>query len=117
MLAVHERLTLWIGAAVPVPDRLAVVGVLAAVLAKEAVAEAAPVAPGVKVTVNVTGWLVVTVTGNVMPPMENSDGLLPLTLTEVTDTLAPVAVSVPVCDPLVPTTTLPSLTALALRVP
>ena len=54
VLAVHERLTLWIGAAVPLPDRLAEVGVLTAELANEAVAEAAPVAPGVKFTVKVT---------------------------------------------------------------
>ena len=31
-----------------------------------------------------------------MPVMENSDGLLPLKLTDVTDTLAPVALNVPV---------------------
>lgn len=117
VLAVHDRLTLWMGAAVPVPDRLEVVGVLAAVLANEAVAVATPVAPGVKVTVNVTGCVVDTVTGNVIPLIENSDGLLPLKLTEVTDMLAPVALSVPVCDPLVPTTRLPALTALALKVP
>jgi|SRR5579863_2705681 hypothetical protein len=105
------------GAAVPVPVSADVVGVLAAELANEAVAEAAPVAPGVKVTVNVTGCVVDTVTGNVMPLIENSDGLAPLKLTDVTDTLAPAALSVPVCDPLAPTTTLPALTALALRVP
>jgi hypothetical protein len=43
------------GAAVPVPVRLAVFGVLTAVLANEAVADAAPDDPGVKFTVNVTG--------------------------------------------------------------
>jgi hypothetical protein len=110
-------LTEWIGAAVPVPLRLAVFGVLAAVLAKEAVADAAPDEPGAKFTVNVTGWVVVTVTGNVRPLIENSEGFAPLKLTEVTETLAPVALSVPVCVPVVPTTTLPALTAVALRVP
>jgi hypothetical protein len=69
---------------------------LEAVLAKDAEADAAPVAPGVNVTVNVTGWLVVTVTGNDSPLTENSDGLVPFKLTEVTDTLELVAVSVPV---------------------
>ena len=67
-----------------------------AVLANDADADAVPVAPGVNVTVNVTGWLVVTVTGNERPLIENSDELAPLKPTDVTDTLAPVAVSVPV---------------------
>jgi hypothetical protein len=42
-----------------------------------------------------TGWLGVTVTGNERPLTENSEALVPPTLTEDTDTLAPVAVSVP----------------------
>jgi hypothetical protein len=96
VLAVHPKLTLCTGAAVPVPVRLPAVGVFDAVLAKEAEAEATPVAPGVNFTVNVTGWVVVTVTGNVRPLIENSEGSAPLKLTEDTDTLAPVALSVPV---------------------
>ena len=95
-LAVQVRLTEWTGAAVPVPERLDVFGVFAALLAKDAVADAAPVEPGVNFTVNVTGVVVVTVTGKVMPLIENSDALVPLRLTELTDTLAPVAVNVPV---------------------
>ena len=75
--------------------RVAALGELDALLAKEAVAAAAPLAPGVKVTVKDTGWLVVTVTGNERPLTENSEALVPPTLTEDTDTLAPVAVSVP----------------------
>ena len=75
--------------------RVAALGELDALLAKEAVAEAAPLAPGVKVTVKDTGWLGVTVTGNERPLTENSEALVPPTLTEDTDTLAPVAVSVP----------------------
>ena len=90
---------------------------LAAVLTNEADADAAPEEPGVKVTVNVAGCVGVTVTGNVSPLMENSEGLAPLKLTEVTDTLAPVTLNVPVCVPLVPTTTLPTLTALAVNMP
>ena len=78
------------------PLRAAALGELEAVLAKDAEADAAPVAPGVNVTVNVTGWLVVTVTGNDSPLIENSERLVPLKPTEVTDTLAPDAVSVPV---------------------
>jgi len=117
VLAVHDKLTLWTGAGVPVPARADAVGVLVAVLTKEADADAAPLAPGVNLTVNVTGVVVVTVTGNERPVTENSEGLLPPRFTEVTDTLAPVAVKVPVWVPLVPTTTLPTLTAVALNVP
>jgi hypothetical protein len=95
-LAVHDKLTLWTGAAAPVPVRVAALGELEALLANEAVAEAVPVAPGVKFTVKGTGWLVVTVTGNERPLTENSEGLMPLKLTEETETLAPVTVSVPV---------------------
>jgi hypothetical protein len=85
---------LWTG--VPVPVRVPAVGVFDAVLANEAEAEADPVALGVNFTVKVTGWVVVTVTGNVRPLIENSEGSAPLKLTEDTDTLAPVALSVPV---------------------
>ena len=80
----------------PVPVSAAEVGELEPLLANEAVADAAPVAPGVNVTVKDTGWLVVTVTGNERPLIENSEGFVPLKLTEETDTLAPVALSVPV---------------------
>ena len=95
-LAVHDRLTVWTGAGVPVPVRPAAVGVLAAVLANEAEADVAPDEPGVNVTVNVAGCVGVTVTGNVRPLMANSEDPLPLNITEDTDTLAPVALSVPV---------------------
>src|SRR5271163_3240762 len=105
-------------AAVPVPVRLATLGVFDALLANEAVADAAPVAPGVNVTVNITGVLVVTVTGKLTPLMANSPGLVPPILTEDTITLAPLAVRVPVAVPLAPTTTLPTATGvLTLSVP
>lgn len=117
VLAVHVKATVCTGAGVPVPLSAPAVGVLAAVLTNEADADAAPVEPGVNFTVNVTGVVVVTETGNVSPVIENSEALLPLKLTEVTDTFAPVTLSVPVCVPLVPTTTLPTFTALTLRVP
>jgi hypothetical protein len=80
----------------PVPVRVATVGELEALLANEAIAEAAPVAPGVNVTVKDTGWLVVTVTGNEKPLIENSVGFVPPKLTEETTTFTPVAVKVPV---------------------
>ena len=105
-------------AAVPVPVRLATLGVFDALLANEAVADAAPDAPGVNVTVNSTGVLVVTVTGKLTPLMANSPGLEPPKLTEDTVTLAPAAVRVPVAVPPAPTTTLPTATGeLTLRVP
>lgn len=96
LLPVQDKLTVWTGAAVPVPVRVAALGELEPLLTNEAVADAAPVVPGVNVTVNDTGWLVVTVTGNERPLMENSEGFVPLKPTEETDTLAPVALSVPV---------------------
>ena len=105
-------------AAVPVPVRLVRLGVFDALLANEAVADAAPDAPGVNVTVNITGVLVVTVTGKVTPLMANSEGLVPPNVTEDTVTLAPLAVRVPVAVPLAPTTTLPTATGeLTLSVP
>src|SRR5271169_1574389 len=105
VLAFQDKLTLCTGAAVPVPVSDAVLGELEALLANETVAEAAPVAPGVKFTVKDTGWLVVTVTGKDKPVTENSEAFGPLKMTEETDMLAPLAVSVPVCVPLVPTVT------------
>jgi hypothetical protein len=99
---------------VPVPVKLAKVGALDALLANEAAADAAPVAPGVNVTVNATGWLVVTVTGNVTPLIENSEGFVPPKLTDDTVTGAPLAVSIPLAVPLVPTTTLPTATVVGL---
>jgi hypothetical protein len=96
VLAVHDKLTVWTGAGVPVPVREPALGEFEALLANEADAEAVPLAPGVKVTVKVTGWLGVTVTGKERPLTENSEGLVPFNPTEETDTLAPLALSVPV---------------------
>ena len=61
----------------------------------------------------------VTVTGKVMPLIENSEGFAPLSDTEDTVTLAPLAVRVPLAVPLAPTTTLPTaiVMGLTLRVP
>src|ERR1700693_4801996 len=98
-LAVHAKFTVCTGGAVPVPVKVAAVGEFDALLINEVTAEANPVAPGVNVTVNVTGWFVVTVIGNERPLMENSEGLVPPMLTEETVTLAAVALKVPVCVP------------------
>src|ERR1035437_2863122 len=96
VLATHDNWTVCTGAGMPVPVRVATVGELEALLANEAIADAAPVAPGVNVTVKDTGWLVVTVTGNEKPLIENSVGFVPPKLTEETTTFTPVAVKVPV---------------------
>ena len=89
-------------------------GAFDALLANEAAADAAPVAPGVNVTVKATGWLGVTVTGNEMPLIENSEGFVPPKVTDDTVTLAPLAVSVPLAVPLAPTTTLPAAIVMGL---
>jgi hypothetical protein len=108
VLAVQVSFTVWTGAGVPVPVTLATAGVLVASLANDTVAEAAPVAPGVNVTVKFTGVLVVIVTGNESPLTENSEGFVPPLVTDDTVTLPPLAVRVPVAVPLVPTTTFPT---------
>src|SRR5580700_5538159 len=79
-------------------------GELEALLAKETVPEAAPVACGVNVTVNCTLLPTAIVTGKDSPLRVNSELL---TLADVTVTLAPVALSVAGRFSLVPTTTLP----------
>jgi hypothetical protein len=113
------RLTVWTAAAVPVPVKVATEGAFDALLANEAAADAAPVAPGVKVTVNATGWLGVTVAGKEIPLIENSEGFVPPRVTEDTVTFAPLAVRVPPAVPLEPVTTLPTATVmgLTLKVP
>ena len=73
-------------------------------LVKVRVALATPVAVGVKVTVNGTLLPAAIVVGNDSPLMVNTELL---ELAAVIVTLAPVALSVPVPVPFVPTTTLP----------
>jgi hypothetical protein len=105
------------GAGIAVPVRFTPVGAFVALLAKEAVVEAAPLAVGVNVTVYAALWPAGIVTGNDSPLMVNSE---PTTLTDETVTLAVVAVSCPVAVPLVPTTTLPgtvTVVGFALNVP
>jgi hypothetical protein len=60
--------------------------------------------------VKFTGCVVVTVTGKLNPLIENSVGFVPPIVTDETCTLAPLAVKVPVCVPLIPSTTLPTAT-------
>jgi len=103
VLAVHARETLWIGVGVPVPLNESTAG-FEALLAKETVPEAAPVACGVNVTVNCTLLPAGIVTGNDSPLRVNSELLR---LADVTVTLAPVALSCAGRFALVATTTLP----------
>jgi len=107
-LGVHCSRTVYTGAAVPVPVSVLTVGELLALLANDAVADAEPAAAGVNVTVKLTGVAVVTVTGKVKPLTENSVGFVPPIVTDVTLTLPPVAVRVPLAVPFSPTTTLPT---------
>ena len=102
----------------PLPVKVVEVGEFEALLAKPALADAEPVAVGVKVTVNDTGVPTMTVTGSDKPVIENSVGFAPLKPTDDTSTFAPLAAKVPVAVPLVPTTTLPTAIGLVtIKVP
>src|ERR1700685_779051 len=104
VLAVHERLTECCGGGVPLPVKVSTVGEFEALLVNETLPEAAPVAAGVKVTVNCTCWPAGIVTGNEIPLTAKAE---PFKVSEDTVTLSPLAVSVPVLCELVPTTTFP----------
>jgi hypothetical protein len=91
--------------------RVAAAGEFVALLANDALVDATPLDCGVKVTVKPALCPEGIVTGNVRPLMANSE--LP-TVTPVTVTLAPVALSDPVWVPLVPTVTLPTPIVLGL---
>ena len=88
------------GAAVPVPVRDSVVVVGCALLANVSVAEAAPAACGLKVTLNDVLCPACKVNGKENPLTLNVELLL---LTDVTVTLALLAVNLPDAVPLVPT--------------
>ena len=96
----------WPTAARPVPDSDSVVVEGCALLVKVRVAVADPVDCGVKVTVKGTVWPEGMVTGSDSPLMLNTELLV---LAAVTVTLAPLAESVPLPVPLLPTVTLPRL--------
>jgi hypothetical protein len=103
-LPVQDRFTEYTGAGVPVPVRAAVVVGVCPLLLKVKVPLAAPVAVGLKVTVNGTLWPTVIVAGRDNPLKVNT---ALFDVAAVTVTLAPLAVRVPDAAPLVPTTTLP----------
>lgn len=104
VLAVHDRLTLWVGAAVAVPVAVSVVVEGWALLVNVRVALSAPATSGVNVTVNGALCPARIVTGSDRPLIVNSELF---ELAAVTVTFAPVALRFPVAVPLVPATTLP----------
>jgi hypothetical protein len=90
---------------------VAVAGEFVALLVNEIVVEAAPLLCGENVTVKFALWPADRVKGNDKPLMANSE--LP-TLSPETVTLAPLAIRLAVCVPLVPTVTLPTPIVLGL---
>lgn len=108
VLAAHDRLTLYVGAAAPVAVTDSVIAACWALVVKVRVAVAAPVVCGVKVTVNAALWPAGIVTGNESPPRLNEELFM---VAAVTVTLAPLAERLPDADPLVPTITLPTARA------
>ena len=110
VLGFHERLTLW--GRVPLPVRDSTAGEFEALPAKEALADAVPLACGVKVKVKGALWPAAMVKGNASPLRTNSEVL---TVAEETVTLAPVALRVPVKLLLLPTTTLPKAIVVGVR--
>src|ERR1700730_1867891 len=105
MLAVQERLTLCTGGGVPVPVNDWSAGEFEALLVNDMLPDARPVAEGVNVIANWTGWPTGMVIGYDDNPLRAKAE--PFRASEYTITLAPVAVSVPVSFAFVPTITLP----------
>src|SRR5271154_6517371 len=103
LLAVQERLTLCWGGGVPVPVKVSMVGEFEALLVNDTLPDAEPVAVGANVTVNCTGWPGGTVMGNDDNPLTAKAE--PVTLSEFTITVSPVALRVPVSCAFVPTIT------------
>ena len=112
-LELQDRLTPCVGAAVPDPVTVSIVGVLAALLTREIIPDAVPLARGVKVKVSDTLCPTAMVLGKDIPPRMNS-GLLEVA--EDRTALEPVAVRVAVRVLLMPTVTLPKFRAVALEV-
>lgn len=88
----------------PLPVNASAMGEVEALLTKEALADAAPLLCGVKVTVNDLLWPAAMVKGKASPLRANSEVL---TEAEETVTLEPEALRVPVKLLLAPTTKLP----------
>lgn len=98
------RSTLCCGGGVPLPVSASTAGEFEALLAKETLSDAVPLACGLNTRLNVALWPDVTVNGNETPPRVNSE--VPK-LADETVTLAPVALNVALMVLLWPTMTLP----------
>src|SRR5580692_8394787 len=105
VLAVQERLTLCCGGGVPVPVNDSTAGEFEALLKNDMLPDAAPVPGGVNVTVNCAYWPAGITIGYDGNPLRAKAE--PFKVSELTVTLAPLAVSVPINCSLVPTITLP----------
>jgi hypothetical protein len=112
LLAFQVRLTLWLGVdpvppvEVPVPDKASFSEELLALLAKDAVADAAPALWGLKVSVKDVVLPAAIVTGNLIPLITYSALFVPA---EEIVTLDPLALNVPIALLLDPTAKLPKL--------
>src|SRR5580704_17089870 len=104
-LGVQERLTECCGGGVPVPVQNSTVGEFEALLVNETLPDAAPVADRVNVTVNCTCWPAGIVKGKDGNPL--TPNAEPVTISEVTVTLRPLALRLTCCCAFVPTATLP----------
>lgn len=100
VLAFHDRFTLCVDAAVPVPVTVSVVVEGCALLVNVSVPLTDPVVEGLKVTVNVALFPARIVTGRDKPLILNTELF---ELAAVTVTFAPLAVKVPEAVPLDPT--------------
>jgi hypothetical protein len=105
-LSVQESATLCCGGAAPVPLRVSTAGEFEALLAKDALSEAEPLAWGVKVIVNEALCPAASVSGNEIPLNVNSE--VPNVAEDIA-TLEPEALSEPDRLLLLPTMTLPKL--------
>ncbi len=106
MLAFQFKATLCCTGAVPLPLSDSAVGALEALLANVRLADAAPEACGVNLTVKEAEFPDARVTGKEIPLNANSVLLM---LADATVTEPPLAVSVPLWVRLLPTVTLPKL--------
>jgi hypothetical protein len=113
VLALHDKLTVWVGAGLPVPVAESVVLEGWALLVKVRVAPSVPATCGLNITVNDAVCPAGMMIGSDKPLMLNRELLV---VAAVTVTFAPVALRLPEAVPLVPTNTLPKATGAGLAV-
>jgi len=105
VLAFHDNATECVDNAVPVPVSAAIVVGVWALLVKVSVAVCAPVVVGLKVTLNDALCPAANVNGRESPLTVNAELF---DITELTVTLLPLALNVPVAVPLLPSGTSPT---------